>query len=83
MNPQSNHSFLFLSIIVAVLGFFTTTARADEIRQMAHLCGIKARVSLEKLSQPEPEEAADDDQAEEERPALDAGIDGETKAQRW
>jgi hypothetical protein len=30
MNPKSNRSFLIISIIVAVLGFFTTTARADE-----------------------------------------------------
>ena len=57
--------------------------RAEEIRQMSRQCGIAARVSLETLS--DPEEAAADDPAEEETPALDAGIDNSppSKVQRW
>jgi hypothetical protein len=59
--------------------------RAVEIAEMARQCGIAARVSLKKMS--EPEEAADtDDQAEEQEPAgIDAGIDGSKTRQteRW
>ncbi len=58
--------------------------RAGEIREMSRQCGIAARVSLEKLSDSEGEESPDD-QAEEEPPALGAGIDGSvpSKVERW
>ena len=58
--------------------------RAGEIREMSRQCGIAARVSLEKLS--DPEEAAADDQTEVETSGLDGGIDTTPpppKAEKW
>lgn len=59
--------------------------RAGEIKEMAHQCGIAARVSLEKLSEADEPEAADESAAKDEAVGVDSGIDGgkRKETERW